>query len=102
MKRPEFSKNQALKLIKQSGKIISEPVMILSIRGYYKDSMGKPGTNDRGIYDDAMFLIAPGIFLPVNANTDPSRFRPGIAKLIPGLHYYKKGMHHIARPDAYP
>jgi lysozyme len=102
MKRPALTIEQAREIIKTSGKTIAAPIMLLAIRGYYKNRMGKPGENDRGIYDDAMFLIGPALFLAVNANTDPSRYKPGIAKLVPGLHYYKKGLHHIGKPNAYP
>ena len=93
MKRHELTKEQAMKLAKQSGRKIIEPVMILAIWGYYKDSMGKPGENDRGLYDDAMFFTGPSLFIAVNANTDPSKYKSHIANLIPGLHYYKKGMY---------
>jgi lysozyme len=64
--------------------------------------MSKSGTNSRGIYDDAMFLIGPDLFLSFNANTDPSVYRKGIPSLIPGLHYYKKGMHSSVHEEPYP
>mgnify|MGYP007090084477 CR=1 FL=1 len=46
---------------------------IFAVRGYRRDSMGKPGVNDFGIWDDAMFYVSPTTFLAENANTDPSR-----------------------------
>lgn len=76
-------------------------VYLVGIRGYYKDSMGKKGVNDLGIYDDAMFVIAPKIFKSFNANTDPSKVVKGIATLIPGVHYFKKGKHKILSPSGY-
>lgn len=99
MIRPKLSVAEAKQIIKISGKIIIEPICILAIRGYYKNTMGVPGINDRGIYDDAFFLIGPRLFLSVNANTDPSVYRPGVATLVPGLHYYKKGLHHLSDAD---
>ena len=60
--------------------------------------MGKPGANDRGIYDDAIFINSPSGCMAFNANVDPSVFRPGVATLAPGLHVYKKGNHGISRP----
>lgn len=47
---------------------------ITGIRGYYKNTMGKPGENDRKLYDDAIFLMGKDDFLAFNANTDPSAF----------------------------
>jgi lysozyme len=88
--------------IMKFAKVPTEAIIVVAIRGYFKDSMGKPGQNDRGIYDDAMFVIAPNYFQSFNANTDPSKYQPGIAKLMPGLHYYKKGLHKISGPHPYP
>jgi lysozyme len=71
-------------------------VFLMGLRGYYQDTMGKPGVNDRGIYDDAICIIdRGGILIPFNGNTDPSRFRQSIATLIPGVHMYRKGKHGI-------
>lgn len=78
---------------------VEEPVALLGVRGYYRDTMGQQGTNDVGIYDDAMFLVAPKVFIAVNANTDPSRlgWNPSIGKpyamLMPGLWYFIMGPH---------
>jgi lysozyme len=47
------------------------------MRGYYRDTMGTVGRNDRGIYDDAIFLVSPAFFGSYNGNTDPSRIRKG-------------------------
>ena len=64
------------------------PLLVVGARGYYKDTMGKPGVNDRGDYDDALFVLAPGVFRAFNGNTDPSaEFRTGLASLVPGVYY---------------
>lgn len=78
------------------------PVVMVGFRGYYLDTMGVKGKNDIGIYDDAIVLISPNVFLAVNANTDPSVARPGIATLQPGVHMYRKGNHGISRGPGYP
>ena len=71
------------------------PIVVVGLRGYYGDSLGAPGVNDRGLYDDALVIDAPESFGTFNGNTDPSRQRPGhgtgsnkgIASLNPGLWY---------------
>ncbi len=81
----------------------SKPVL-LGVRGYFQDSMGKPGENDRGIYDDAMFLISPKGWASYNANTDPSRhginddIDKGYAVLMRGVYDYQLGIHGLKKP----
>lgn len=81
-------------------------VIILGVRGYYFDSMGEKGKNDRGIYDDAIFVISPENFFSFNANTDPSRFGQnknvgkGFAVLQEGIYTYQIGRHGINRERA--
>ncbi len=78
---------------------VPEQVRVLGVRAYRRDTMGRPGVNDVGTYDDAMFLCAPGVFKSMNANTDPSRigWNPGVGKpyamLMPGLWYFRRGAH---------
>lgn len=73
---------------------------LVGIRGYYRDSMGERGTNDRGLYDDAICLISRDTFATFNANVDPSIYRPGIATLTPGVWRYQLGIHGLSRPKA--
>lgn len=72
---------------------------IFAVRAYRRDSMGKPGVNDFGIWDDAMFYVGPKTFLAENANTDPSRVgwngnagKP-MAVLNPGFWPFRRGPH---------
>jgi hypothetical protein len=92
--RPKLSQNElAEKLKSYQIDRIKYPLILVGIRGYYRDSMGAPGVNDRGIYDDAIFIDVADAFAAFNCNTDPSRFRfdeglpeatRGIASLNPG------------------
>jgi lysozyme len=68
------------------------PVVFGGISGYYRDSMGVPGVNDRMIYDDAIYVDSPTATVFFNGNTDPNGYRKGIGKgagkgmatLVPG------------------
>ncbi|MCJ8510661.1 lysozyme [Rhizobium lemnae] len=85
-----------LDLVPLDGRISA--VSVLAVRGYYLNSMGKEAANDRGVYDDAMFVIDPDDVYGFNANTDPGKFGRGIAKLKsrqavryrPGLHGFSR------------
>jgi lysozyme len=90
---PKLDKEEALKIIADHG--ITEKVVVLGIRGYVD------GSNERGIYDDALFIVSPGYFNAYNANTDPSVIRKGAAVLVPGVYRYKKGLHGISGPHPY-
>lgn len=101
-KRPKATREEVLRMIAPSGFKSADSVFLVGIRGYYLNTMGKAGENDIAIYDDAIFVITPDSCYSFNANTDPSRQRPGIASLIPGVHRYKPGRHGISRGKGYP
>lgn len=78
------------------------PLLIIGIRGYYLNTLGRPRKNDRNLYDDAIFVDTPHVTAAFNANTDPSFFRKGkgrgatrgMATLKPGLWMaHKFGLH---------
>jgi lysozyme len=99
--RPQITRVDALKLV-AGFDLTKYPVFLVGIRGYYKDTMGKPGVNDRAMYDDAVCLVTPEGFTTFNFNTDPSRFKKGIAVLkAPGMYLYRVGMHGISGPNPY-
>lgn len=85
-----------------SQKLDPEKVNVIGVRGYYLDTMGKSGENDRGIYDDACFIIAPDTFLSYNFNTDPSSYKQGRATLEdPQIVLYKPGYHGYGRKSGH-
>lgn len=98
--RPEMTRDRAISLAFIGGlnTAHSDPFFLLGRRGYYADSMGVPGENDIGIYDDAIMLVTPTAYVTFNANTDPSRQYPGIAKLARGVWRYKVGIHGLSKP----
>ena len=77
------------------------PVILVGIRGYYLDSMGAPGANDRRRYDDAHFLYWPDGIARFVANCDPNGARKGsgtggnkgMASLKTGIHLFGQGKH---------
>lgn len=103
--RPGQSLDWVKKIILQhSGRLEKKELCLVFVRGYYRDSMGKPGVNDRGIYDDACFLVGFGdhqVFASFNANTDPSVYRKRVAVLKEGVWWWKKGKHGLSRPNPY-
>lgn len=98
---PQIKLPELLQLLGDQKPVV--PVFLVGKRGYYLNTMGEAGKNDRGIYDDAIILVSPTAYLTVNANCDPSAFRKGVASLVPGTHWYRKGKHGISRPGGgYP
>lgn len=91
MKTPKMTREEIERIVKNLG--VTSEVVIVGIRGYYRDTMGKIGANDRGIYDDALFVISPEKFEAFKANVDPSIFRKGIATLKVGIYKVVKWIH---------
>jgi len=86
---------------------VSDPVCLVGIRGYYRDTMGAVGKQDRGIYDDAIILVSPNVHAAFNANVDPGAYGKnpkigkGYASLKPGVWRYKLGRHGIRSGNPY-
>jgi lysozyme len=100
--KPQATRDKIEKILKSKKVDLNKtPVVLVGIRGYYLDSMGVKGKNDRGVYDDAFFWITKNSFVAFNGNTDPSRFKKGrgkgkgkgMASLKTGVWSYKTGMH---------
>lgn len=94
--RPQMARKQVEALARDRG--VTGPVYLVGLRGYYRDSMGAPGRNDLGIYDDAIFVVSDHAFASFNANTDPSLARAGTATLLPGVWLYRLGIHGLSKP----
>lgn len=94
--RPMQKRDQTAALLLKAG--VTTTLALLGVRGYYRDTLGKPGVNDRGIYDDAIFLYSPEAHVAFNANTDPSVARKHIAALKAGVWQYKVGIHGLSKP----
>jgi lysozyme len=100
MKRPRLPETTVRQILTANG-VDQGKVCVLAIRGYYLDSMGAPGENDRRIYDDAHFICWPDGMASYVANTDPNGYRKGhgtgrskgMAMLKSGIHIYGTGLH---------
>jgi len=102
--RPQISRDEVLALLKSNKVDLSkEKVALVGIRGYYRDTMGVPGKNDVGIYDDALIWIDLTEMVTFNANTDPSRYRLNVASLAGDRVWrYRKGNHGSRVYGSYP
>lgn len=109
MSRPQWTREKveaAMNAMFKAKERDPSQVNLVAVRGYYEDSMGVPNQNDRGIFDDAVFLISPTEFVSFNFNTDPSRSGfnenagKGFAVLQPGVYAYKLGIHGMSKPKA--
>src|SRR5688572_28449394 len=75
------------------------PVIVLAVRGYYRDTIGKPEVNDFGVWDDAAFVVTPMSVTSWNWNTDPARegYNKGVGKyfaqLTCGVWPFREGPH---------
>lgn len=98
--RPRWTRDDVQLILSQHGVFdhLSEQVVLVGRRGYYRDTMGEPGQNDRNIYDDAICVVGPNSFATFNANVDPSAHRKNIAVLKPGAWKYKLGVHGLNKP----
>lgn len=94
---PQIEKSKLLSKVKDLVGDIDRkkhPILIIGVRGYYKDTLGVIGKNDIGIYDDAIFIDTPNFYQSFNANVDPSKEDKNMANLKPGLYFaHRLGLH---------
>lgn len=101
--RPRLTDSEARAMLEGRGVYPSKEVVVLAKRGYYLNTMGEPGKNDRGIYDDAIVIVGPEVFAAFNGNTDPSIRRKKVAVLCGGVWRYRPGKHGITfKRPGYP
>lgn len=107
MNRPQWTREKVQEVVNSEFAKIGKPVpsvVILGVRGYFEDSLGVVDQNDRGIYDDALFILSPTGFHSFNGNCDPSRkgtnpdTGKGYAVLQPGIWSYQIGIHGLNKP----
>ena len=104
MNRPLITRQEAKKIIDfyRIG-IVKYPLVIIGIRGYYLDSKGVKGKNDRGLFDDAILIFSEGTYATFNGNTDPSaQFKKGLAMLKPDFYPCYKFDTHRGVKSQYP
>lgn len=76
--KPRMSLAEVLALVTPLGlNPATDKLFVVGVRGYYRDTMGQAGKNDRRMYDDAIFLVSDSAFASFNANVDPSGVRLG-------------------------
>lgn len=99
MSRPIINKLQLTNIL---GYDISTPC-IIGVRGYYLNEYGIKGRNDRGVYDDAIFIYDGLNITGYNGNVDPSKhginpkINKGYANLEVGEYKYKIGIHGLSK-----
>lgn len=98
--RPKQTREQTETILAQN-LITANECVLLGVRGYYKDSMGKPGRNDQAMYDDAVFVLSPTVFRAFNFNTDPQKAGLKKAMLAAGKYKFYKGRHKPSSPKGY-
>lgn len=99
MSRPIINKLQLNNLVNRN----IDTACIVGVRGYYLNEYGIKGRNDRGVYDDALFIFNGFDIFGFNGNVDPSKqginpkINKGYANLNAGEYVYKLGIHGLSK-----
>lgn len=93
---PKFRPQQSRKDTEALLRDVKSPVTLVGVRGYYSETFA-PSGNNINVYDDAMFLISANGYYSFNANTDPSIYKPHVARLKAGVWQYKLGIHNLSK-----
>ena len=105
--RPKQKKDDTLRLVKAHK--VTDPVVLVGVRGYYSKMAAPKGANSRGVYDDALILVSSGgdVHATFNASVDPDlhgknpKVGKGYASLKPGVYRYRLGKHGIRSGNPY-
>lgn len=102
--KPQIKKEFLEQIIFNRGIDLTKyPMLIIGIRGYFLNTLGKQGVNDRGIYDDAIIIYTPSVYATFNGNVDPSvQFLKGRATLKRGFYLAHKFDVHGGKTYSYP
>ena len=102
--KPQVKKSVIDKILKDKGIDTKKyPMLIIGIRGYFLNTLGHQGLNDRGIYDDALIIYTPNVYATFNGNVDPSvQFLKGRATLKKGFYLSHKFDIHGGKQTQYP
>lgn len=79
----------------------TDDFFVLGRGGYFRRSMGTDAQG-RGVYDDAIVVVTPSVFLAFNGNVNPCRGEIGMASLQDGIWPMKRVTHHPNTARAYP
>lgn len=90
--RPALTRDQALAILNSKTSIPA----ILGIRGFFTEYFDS-WCNERGIYDDAIFLITQTEIKTFNSNCDPSKYIDATAELGLGVWKYQVGIHGLQK-----
>lgn len=80
-----MTREQSAALAAQNG--VADKVILFGYRS---------ATSKYGEYDDTLAILTPDQYQEFKGNTLPSKWEPGIAKLLPGVYDYAKGLHGIS------
>lgn len=94
MNRPKISSKDAQTIAKYFYPDGVPAVLLIGVRGYFLNSIGKRNENDFNRWDDAILVLEKGELVKTfNANTDPSKLRADVAMLKAGIYKFYKGRH---------
>lgn len=103
MAKPQIGRSETEAYLKRAGiDLKKEKVVLVGIRGYYLDTMGKKAMNDAGLWDDAFIWITETDMATFNGNVDPTRYFKNVASLKVGVWRYKPGPHGSRAYGPYP